>query len=164
MAKVQITEFTDPGCPFAFSAEPYRRRLQWVYGDQIEWRLRMVVLAESSEEYLDKGFTPERQAGAFKHLAREYGVPIDTSVPPRMAARAPACRAVIAARRFAPEAERSLLRRLRVRHFSGQLLDEPSTVADAAVDAGIDPAALTDWMTQVDDAFERDKAAARTPT
>ena len=26
---VQIVEFTDPGCPFAFSAEPHRLRLRW---------------------------------------------------------------------------------------------------------------------------------------
>jgi hypothetical protein len=40
MATVTITEFTDPGCPFAWSAEPARRRLQWLYGEQLEWRLR----------------------------------------------------------------------------------------------------------------------------
>ncbi len=45
MAIVQITEFTDPGCPFAWSAEPSRRKLQWLYGEQIRWRPRMVVLA-----------------------------------------------------------------------------------------------------------------------
>ena len=28
MATVRITEFTDPGCPWAFSAEPFRRRIQ----------------------------------------------------------------------------------------------------------------------------------------
>ncbi len=95
MAAVEITEYTDPGCPFAYSAEPFRRRLRWLYGDQLEWR-------------------------------------------PRMAARAPACRAVVAARLFAPEAEWTLLRRLRVRHFSAQLLDDPGMIADAAVDAGID--------------------------
>ena len=47
MAAVQITEYTDPGCPFAFSAEPIRWRLKWLYGDQLEWHLRMVVLSES---------------------------------------------------------------------------------------------------------------------
>jgi len=27
MSEVRITEFTDPGCPWAWSAEPARRRL-----------------------------------------------------------------------------------------------------------------------------------------
>ena len=38
-----------------------------------------------------------------------------------------------------------VLRRLRVRHFSGQLLDEPATIADAARDAGLDPGELAGW-------------------
>src|SRR3954449_480205 len=147
MAEVLITKYTDPGCPFAFSAEPFRRRLQWLYGDQIEWRLRMVVLAQAPEEYLDKGFDTSKQAESFKRLAGDHGMPMDTRERPRMAATAPACRAVVAARLHAPEAERALLRRLRVRHFAGQLLDEPATIADAAVDAGLDPAALAAaWM------------------
>jgi predicted DsbA family dithiol-disulfide isomerase len=166
MAEVLITEYTDPGCPFAFSAEPFRRRLQWLYGDQIEWRPRMVVLAQAPEEYLDKGFDPAKQAASFKHLAGEHGMPIDTRERPRMAATAPACRAVVAARLHAPEAERALLRRLRVRHFSGQLLDEPATVADAAADAGLDPAALAAWMDGEDvaAALAEDMAASRAPT
>ena len=47
MADVCITEYTDPGCPWAYSAEPFRRRLSWLYGDALEWRVRMVGLAES---------------------------------------------------------------------------------------------------------------------
>ena len=42
---VRINEFTDPGCPWAYSAEPFRRRLSWLYGECLEWRVRMVGLA-----------------------------------------------------------------------------------------------------------------------
>ena len=35
---VCITEFTDPGCPWAYSAEPFRRRLRWLYGDKSAWQ------------------------------------------------------------------------------------------------------------------------------
>src|SRR4051812_5050060 len=135
MAEVLITEYTDPGCPFAFSAEPFRRRLQWLYGDQLEWRPRMVVLAQAPEEYLDKGFDPAKQAASFKHLAAEHGMPMDTRERPRMAATAPACRAVVAARLHAPEAEPALLRRLRGRDFSGPPLDEPAAIAAPAAAA-----------------------------
>src|SRR4051794_15953175 len=110
MAEVLITEFTDPGCPFAFSAEPFRRKLEWLYGDRIEWRPRMVVLAEAPDEYLAKGFDPPKQAKSFKRLADDYGMPMDTRERPRMAATAPACRAVVAARLHAPDRERALLR------------------------------------------------------
>jgi len=58
-------------------------------------------------------------------------MPIDTAQRPRMAATIPACRAVVAVRRRRPERERAMLRALRVLHFSGQLLDEPETIAAA---------------------------------
>jgi len=35
IAELLITEFTDPGWPFAWSAEPHRRRLEWLYGEQL---------------------------------------------------------------------------------------------------------------------------------
>jgi predicted DsbA family dithiol-disulfide isomerase len=165
MADVLITEYTDPGCPWAYSAEPFRRRLSWLYGDRLQWETCMVVLAEDPREYLERDFTPERQSAAFATIARQHGMPIDTRLRPRMAATAPACRAVVAARLHAPAHERRLLRRLRVRHFAGELLDEPETVAGAARDAGLDPEALTGWMAgdDVTAALERDKARAREP-
>jgi len=165
MADVCITEYTDPGCPWAYSAEPFRRRLSWLYGDALEWRVRMVGLAESPDEYLQHGFTPERQSRAFASIARDHGMPIDTSVRPRMAATMPACRAVVAARLHAPERMRALLRRLRVRHFAGELLDEPATIAAAARDAGIDPADLDRWTAgdDVEAALREDMVASRHP-
>jgi len=165
MADVCITEYTDPGCPWAYSAEPFRRRLSWLYGDALEWRVRMVGLAESPDEYVERGFTPERQSRAFASIARDHGMPIDTSVRPRMAATIPACRAVVAARLHAPDRMRALLRRLRVRHFAGELLDEPATIAAAARDAGIDPADLDRWTAgdDVEAALREDMVASRHP-
>jgi predicted DsbA family dithiol-disulfide isomerase len=165
MADVCINEYTDPGCPWAYSAEPFRRRLNWLYGDRLEWRARMVGLAESPDEYVERGFTPERQSQAFTSIARDHGMPIDTSTRPRMAATLPACRAVVAARLHAPDHERRLLRRLRVRHFSGELLDDPQTIAAAARDAGLDPAQLEVWVREdaVEAALRDDMAAAREP-
>ena len=162
---VCITEFTDPGCPWAWSAEPFRRRLQWLYGDKLDWSHRMVVLSDDPQEFLDKGFTPDKQARATTKIAREHGMPIDTSLRPRMAATAPACRAVVAARMHAPQAEGALLRAFRVRHFAGELLDEPSTLAGAAADAGLDGDELQGWMQddEVEAALDEDRAAAREP-
>jgi 2-hydroxychromene-2-carboxylate isomerase len=166
MADVTITEYTDPGCPWAYSAEPFRRRLMWLYGDSIEWRRRMVVLAEDPEDYVDKGITPEVMAKGFAKIAREHGMPIDTSERPRVAATAPACRAIVAARLHAPEAEVALLRAFRLRAMRGELLDEESTVHGAAADAGLDPAELDRWSAgdDVEQAMRADMAAAREPS
>jgi predicted DsbA family dithiol-disulfide isomerase len=165
VADVEITEFTDPGCPWAYSAEPFRRRLTWLYGERLAWRPAMVVLSESPEDYLARGFTPAKQAAAFRRIAEQHGMPIDTSERPRMAATAPACRAVVAARLHAPERVRVLLRRLRVRHFSGELLDEPETIEAAARDAGLDPVELRARASgdDVAAALREDMTAARRP-
>ena len=164
-AEVRITEFTDPGCPWAYSAEPFRRRLEWLYGDRIDWQVCLVGLAESPDHYLEKGFTPDKQARSFTRIAKDHGMPIDTSERPRMSATVPACRAIVAARRHAPQQERRLLRRLRVRTFSGQLLDDPQTIAGAAADAGIDAAELETWCgdEQVEAALREDMERARRP-
>jgi predicted DsbA family dithiol-disulfide isomerase len=166
VADVCVTEFTDPGCPWAWSAEPFRRRLAWLYGDRLEWRVRMVGLSESPEDYLEKGFTPERMASSFAEIAGDHKMPIATHERPRMAATLPACRAVVAVREHEGEdAARRLLRRLRVRHFSGQLLDEPDTIESAARDARIDPHGLAAWMAEpeTEAALRADMAAAREP-
>ena len=165
VAEVLITEYTDPGCPWAYSAEPFRRRLLWLYGQCLEWQSRMVVLAESAEDYAERGFTPERQAAAYAAIAGEHGMPIDTRVRPRLAATAPACRAVVATRLHAPERTAILLRRLRIRNFSGELLDDPATIAAAARDAGLDPSQLERWSATaaVENALAEDMAMARRP-
>jgi predicted DsbA family dithiol-disulfide isomerase len=165
MADVLITEYTDPACPWAFSAEPFRQRLNWLYGDRLEWQVRMVVLSESAEEVAASGFNTKQLSSAYRRIARDHGMPIDTSPRPRMAASLPACRAVVAARLHAPESMRAVLRSLRVRNFAGELLDEQTTIAGAALDGGLDAEALAGWAAgdDVTAAIEEDKALARAP-
>jgi len=166
VAALRITEFTDPGCPFAWSAEPARRRLDWLYGDQLDWGLRMVGLSETPDEYEEKGFTPERQSASFRRLAQEHHMPMDTALRPRMSATVPACRAVVAVRRHSADQERAMLRALRVLHFSGWLLDEPATIAAAAQRAGIDPEALEQWLgePETEELLRADLELARRPS
>ena len=167
MAVLRIDEFTDPGCPWAFSAEPGRLRLEWLYGDSIEWRPRMVVLSRSPEEYAAKGFTPELMARGKADLQRRFGMPIDPRPPARMPATVNACRAVVAARLHFPDREQALLRRLRMHAMAGDPFDEPSLIARAASEAGIDPMRLLRaWRDDpdVERAMEHDAAAARRPS
>jgi predicted DsbA family dithiol-disulfide isomerase len=166
MTELTITEYTDPACPFAWSAEPYRWRLRWLYGDQLDWQVRMVGLAEDANVYADKGFTAERMSDGMRHLGREYHMPMDTSLRPRLAGTVPACRAVVAVRRHRPELEAAMLRALRVLHFSGELLDDPQTLSQAARDAGLDPADLELWSAApaTDEALAEDLWLARDPS
>jgi predicted DsbA family dithiol-disulfide isomerase len=164
---LRIRKFTDPACPFAFSAEPVRWRLKWLYGDQIEWQPRMIVLSESADDYLAKGFTPDRQAAALADLQHRYGMPIDPRPRPRMIATVHACRAVVATRLHCPEHEERLLRELRIRAMRGQLIDDPGVIARAARVAGMDPFAIFRWWEDdpaVEGALRADMAAARAPS
>jgi len=166
LAHLEITEYTDPACPFAFSAEPFRLRLLWELGEQVRWTSKLVVLSESSQEYLDKGLDAQMLADGATQLGERYGMPIDGAVKSHPPATRPACTAAVAARLHAPEASTALLRSLRVRNFSGELLDEWTTIAAAAADAGIDAGALQTWMEQdeVLAAVEQDMHDARHPS
>jgi 2-hydroxychromene-2-carboxylate isomerase len=153
-----IRLFTDPACPFAFSAEPARRRLRWHYGDQLTWEVRMIVLTAEAGE-------AEKLAGGAPDLQRRYGMPIDPSPLSRPASSEPACRAVVAARLNAPASAEPLLRRLRVHAMLGGLLDDPDLIAEAAREARLDPADLGRWCDSeaVEDALRADMVAARSP-
>lgn len=155
---LEITLFTDPACPFAFSAEPVRRRLRWHYGDGLVWTVRMIVLTREPGE-------AEKLAEGAPTLQRRFGMPIDPAPYPRPVSSEPACRAVVAARVNAPGSEEALLRRLRVRTMRGGLLDDPELIAGAARDAGLDPDRLAEWCTteEVTLALGSDITAARRP-
>jgi predicted DsbA family dithiol-disulfide isomerase len=163
---VHVREFTDPACPFAFSAEPSIWRLRWLYGDGLDWETRLVVLSESSEDYDRRGFTVEKQSDGLKMLQARYGMPIDWRLRPRMTATVHACRAVVATRLHSPEDEWRILRALRVRHMAGEMIDERATIDSAARDAGIDPHDLDRWLENpaVEQALRDDIRAARRPS
>lgn len=165
---IEVTEYTDAQCPWAWSAEPVKRRLRWLYGDALVWRTRMIVLASDRDHYARIGYTAEEMAAGLAEFGERYGMPLDATVRPRLGATKPAAKAVVAARTHAtPALAEALLRRLRVHAMTipTALLDEPQTIAAAATEAGIDPAVLERWLTDpaVDRELEADMVAARTP-
>src|SRR5919112_1807680 len=95
---VDVELFTDPACPFAFSAEPARWRLRWHYGDGLRWRTRMIVLTREPGE-------AEKLAEGAPGLQRRHGMPIDPRPYARPASSEPACRAFVAARLDAAAAD-----------------------------------------------------------
>lgn len=167
MATVNVTHYTDPGCPFAYSAEPQLWRLKWRYGSQLQWTTRLVGLASSREEYAAKGLTPEIIQAGFKNLEAEVGMPFDLSVREAVAATLPACREVVAAREHAgAEVADALLRQLRLESIArGGLLDELHTLRNASHAAGIKSEDLDHWAQSPDteQALADDLRAARHP-
>lgn len=166
MSVIRIEHFTDAGCPFAFSAEPQRRALQWRFGDDLEWVTRMVVLSESTDDYAKKGFDTTMQAASHARIARLHGMPIDPSQRPRMLATVHAARAFVAVRRRDVDASERFLRALRVAFMTDRrMIDDPAVIEDVAGSVGIDRGDLRAWTAEPDTEAEMraDMEAARTP-
>lgn len=167
MSLVSVTHFTDPGCPFAYSAEPQLWRLKWLFGDQLTWTTKMVGLADDRQAYIDKGLTPEIvQAGATA-LEAEAGMPFDLSLRDAVAGTVPACWEVVAVRVFAgAELADRLLRELRIQTMvHAHPLDELATLRAASHAAGIDSEQLDHWTQDLstEEELQADMAAARNP-
>jgi 2-hydroxychromene-2-carboxylate isomerase len=155
---IEIALFTDPACPFAFSAETVRLRLLWLYGEGLRWRPRMIVLSREEGE-------GEKLAGGAPGLQRKYGMPLDPAGHQRPFSTEEASLAYVATRLNAPDQAEALLRRLRVLTMLGELPDEPAVLDAAAREVGLDPAAVRGWGEREDAraALEEDAAAARSP-
>lgn len=163
MPPVHVRHFTDPGCPFAFSAEPRRLRLVWLFGDQLEWETRMVVLSRERDAH---GMDAAQQSAALRRLQEAYGMPIDWRERLYNAPTIHACRAVVAVRTRWPERTDAFLRHLRMLAMGGELLDDSDTFELAAERAGLAVHELAAYAgePEVDDALEEDARAAREPT
>lgn len=163
---VTITHFTDPTCPFAFSAEPRLRVLEWRYGDQLSWHHRMVGLLAHPDDAAARGLTVARISTAWAGLASQHGMPIISTPIPRLYESVSACRAVCAAAAISPSAAELVLRAFRVHHFAGHLVDDPHTLAMVCADAGVDQHTLTGLVEAPSsaEALALDMSAARTPS
>ena len=163
---VRTTLFSDAACPWAYSAAPALRVLEWRYGDQLEWRLVLIGLTERAEQYVERGYTPLRSARGYASRFRRYGMPFSPEPRARVVGTGRACRAVVAARILSPGSEWAVFRALQFAWFTTTLLlDEDSAIREAIAGVpGIDPdliVGMLDWEDVVE-AYERDLAEART--
>jgi protein-disulfide isomerase-like protein with CxxC motif len=164
MPAVDVTHFSDPGCPWAWSASPALATLQWRYGDQLAWRHVMIGLTESGSVYEGRGYTPARSARGYRDF-RKRGMPFATTPRERIHGTWPMCRVVVAARLQAPEREWTVFRALQFAQFTSTRFMEDPDELRAAIDwvPGIDAdaivaASLTEEVEQV---FEGDRNEAR---
>ena len=164
--QIEAVLHTDPGCPWAYSALPALRVLDWRYGDQLAWRLVVIGLSESAAHYEAMGYTPASRALGWLAFRDRFGMPFGLTPKARMTATARACRAIVAARLMAPGSEWPVLRALQLANFTRPLLlddeealrgvlEEVDGIDASAVFARLDVPATTE-------AYERDRAEART--
>jgi len=164
-ARLRIDLFTDPACPFAFSHEPVRWRLRWLYGDALAWRPRMIGLADSVAEMEARGLTPARLARVRATLAEQHGMPIALEEADRLHPTRLAALAVVGTRLGAPGRVERILRALRVLAMAGTAIDEPQALAAAARASALRPADVLQWTRtrRTARALKREMAAARDP-
>ena len=103
MSKISVTHFTDPGCPWAYSASPALAVLHWRYGDQLAggwsrsgWpRTRSATSTPATRPTRDVGQrAPSAATGCRSRLQPRA----------RVAATSRACRAIVATRLLDPGA------------------------------------------------------------
>jgi predicted DsbA family dithiol-disulfide isomerase len=161
---IAATLYNDPGCPWAYSENPALRVLEWRYGAQLDWRLVVIGLTESSEQYVARGYTPLR--GALGQLRfRRYGMPFSPAPKPRVSATARACRAIVAARLTRPGSEWEVFRALQLANFTTPLvLEDDAQLADVLRSVpGVDAEQIVSRLDapEVTEAYTRDRAEAR---
>jgi len=165
VAAITAVHFTDPACPWAYSARPAHARLRWRFGDQIEWRLVLIGLSESAEAYEVRGYTPDRLLDTQHRFSKRFGMPYSFEPKPRMAGTARACRAIIAARELDPALGEQALRALQLLQFTtpGVLDDDEDLRAALGTVPGLEADLI---VGRIDDpdvvaAYRADRALAR---
>jgi hypothetical protein len=138
--------------------------LRWRFGDQIEWRIVTIGLAEDPATYEERGYSAEWMTQAWLGF-RDRGMPFTVVPRSRVIATGPACRVVVAARLESPRLARRVLRALHFAWFTtGLLLDEDDALRSVLETVpGADPERLLvlSRSDEVGEAYERDRAEAR---
>lgn len=162
---VRATLFVDPACPWGYSANPAHRALEWRYADGLDWRLVTIGLREDTKGLEQNGTTPASRVDGWRWFSETFGMPLLTTPRARLVASGRMCRAIKAAGRQGGDAERGMLRGVRMAWFASlHLLDEDE--AFAAVAAGV-PGLDSDRLLHdladpaIEEAYQADRAEAR---
>jgi 2-hydroxychromene-2-carboxylate isomerase len=162
---IAVTHFSDPGCPWAYSASPAHAVLRWRYRDQLQWRLVVIGLTEEADQYVRRGYTPAKSARGYLSF-RKRGMPFATQPRERVSGTGLACRAIVATRLHAHEYEHAVFRALQFGWFTTPLvLDEPDALMEVLGSVeGLDAPAILSLLhdPEVEAAYQADRAEART--
>jgi protein-disulfide isomerase-like protein with CxxC motif len=168
---IEATLYTDAGCPWAYSANPALRVLEWRFRDQLRWRLVMIGLREEASEAAVRTYDPDRALARWRVFEERYGMPFATEPKARPSGTGRGCRAVVVAGMLDPGSEWPVFRMLQLANFTGSvylddteslreaLRDLPEVDADAIADRLDDPDVVVEYERQRREA----RSAAGTP-
>src|SRR2546426_8237786 len=166
---VEIVEYTDPGCSWAWGTEPKLRLLRWRYEDRVTWRRVMGGLVEDAGRR--PGFDPAAAAPKtsvyWSRVTEHTGMPYPVDLKYVGRTTVIGCRAVKAAERQGEEVAQRVLRRLRESTF---VFCTPADTVERAIDAvngvtGLSAGQLRDDLDseQVEAAYQKDWLETRRP-
>jgi protein-disulfide isomerase-like protein with CxxC motif len=162
---IEATLYTDAGCPWAYSANPALRVLEWRFRDQLSWRLVMIGLREEASEAAVRTYEPDRALARWRVFEERYGMPFATEPKARPSGTGRGCRAVVAAGMLDAGGEWVVFRALQLATFTGSLyLDDTESIREALRDLpGIDADTIADRLDDPDVVveYERQRREAR---
>jgi protein-disulfide isomerase-like protein with CxxC motif len=154
---IEATLYSDAGCPWAYSANPAFRVLEWRFRDQLSWRLVMIGLREEPSEYAVRTYDGAGALARWHVFGERYGMPFAVEPKSRSSGTGRGCRAVIASALETPGAEWSALRKLQFGYFAGATyLDDPESL-----EATLGPVAARVDDPDVVVEYQRQRAEAR---
>ncbi len=164
-AVTEATLYTDAGCPWAYSANPALRVLEWRFREQLRWRLVMIGLREEASETARRTYDPDRTLSRWRVFEERYGMPFASEAKARPSGTGRGCRAVVAAGMLDPGSEWTVFRALQIAYFTSDLyLDDVDSIREALRSMpGIDADRIADRLDDVDVVaeYERQQAEAR---
>ena len=135
MEGIDVVEFTDPGCSWAWGTEPKLRLLRWRFGDRLRWRRVLGGLIGDMNNYIES-FDPVRAAKRYIPYWKEVYDHTHMSYPTRLkwmySSTEPAGKAVKAAELQSDELGDRVLRRMREQVF---VFGEPADTTERILDA-----------------------------
>ena len=163
---IEAILYTDAGCPWAYSANPALRVLEWRFRDQLRWRLVMIGLREEASDAAFRAYDPDRALSRWRVYEERYGMPFATEAKARPSGTGRGCRAVVAAGMLDPGSEWTIFRALQIANFTlpTLFLDDTESIRKALREV---PSVDADGIAErIDDAdvvseYERQQAEAR---
>jgi predicted DsbA family dithiol-disulfide isomerase len=167
---IDVVEFTDPGCSWAWGTEPKLRLLRWRFGERLQWRRVLGGLIGDMNNYVEN-FDPvrnaRRQSGYWRSVYEHTGMTYPANLEWMYTSTEPPGRAVKAAELQSDVAGASVLRRLRESIF---VLGRPADTNERILEAvrgveGLDEDRFAaDLRTEVvEKAFREDWEETRRP-
>lgn len=169
MSPVEVVEYTDPMCPWAWGSEPVFRRLRTALAGRVHWRRAYAVLFddEVDEPAPDPVAETAWYARHVEDISSHTGAPHAARLRRVAASSWPSSLVAVAAEFQGGDVAEGVLRRLRETVF---VLGDPADTLDRAVAAaqgtpGLDTHRLRSdaRSASVRERVERDRAEARRP-